>query len=157
MRRTLAALFALLWVFCLCGCSNENKNPTIEAYTWRLTTVQEGQRGEAVACDPQLVSENEGARALEMLCTAQNGELTLTDRTNRKSYKGRYSLLEKSPDSFIYEVTIEDTAGYAVTGTASYTAYEEEEQTPQTKQSPRLIYNVGGYALNFCSAREALA
>ena len=85
-------LLALLLVL-LTGCSS--KTPKIDEYTWVMTSVQSMEAGgQAGAYGEGGSSTLEGAKQIELVCEAQGGNLTLTERTNDRTYIGSTEWLE---------------------------------------------------------------
>lgn len=131
-------LLALLLVL-LTGCSS--KTPKIDEYTWVMTSVQSMEAGgQAVAYGEGGSSTLEGAKQIELVCEAQDGNLTLTDRTNDRTYTGTYQQSQRDSKSTIYEVSVDGTSGIAV---AAMTTYQDGTQ------DPTLIFNLGDYTVNF--------
>lgn len=131
-------LLAFLLVL-LVGCSS--KTPKIDEYTWVMTSVQSmGAGGQAVAYGEGGSSTLEGAKQIELVCEAQGGNLTLTDRTNDRTYTGTYQQSQRDSKSTIYEVDVDGTSGVAV---AAMTTYQDGTQ------DPTLIFNLGDYTVNF--------
>lgn len=131
-------LLALLLVL-LTACSS--KAPKIDEYTWVMTSVQSMEAGgQAVAYGEGGSSTLEGAKQIELVCEAQGGNLTLTDRTNDRTYTGTYQQSQKDSKSTIYEVNVDGTSGVAV---AAMTTYQDGTQ------DPTLIFNLGDYTVNF--------
>ena len=131
-------LLAFLLVL-LTGCSS--KTPKIDEYTWVMTSVQSIEAGgQAVAYGEGGSSTLEGAEQIELVCEAQGGNLTLTDRTNDRTYTGTYQQSQRDSKSTIYEVNVDGTSGVAV---ATMTTYQDGTQ------DPTLIFNLGDYTVNF--------
>ena len=131
-------LLALLLVL-LTGCSS--KTPKIDEYTWVMTSVQSMEAGgQAVAYGEGGSSTLEGTKQIELVCEAQGGNLTLTDRTNDRTYTGTYQQSQRDSKSTMYEVDVDGTSGVAV---AAMTTYQDGTQ------DPTLIFNLGDYTVNF--------
>lgn len=131
-------LLALLLVL-LTGCSS--KTPKIDEYTWVMTSVQSMEAGgQAVVYGEKGSSTLEGAKQIELVCEAQGGNLTLTDRTSDRTYTGTYQQSQRDSKSTIYEVDVDGTSGVAV---AAMTTYQDGTQ------DPTLIFNLGEYTVNF--------
>ena len=93
-------LLALLLVL-LTGCSS--KTPKIDEYTWVMTSVQSMEAGgQAVAYGEKGSSTLEGAKQIELVCEAEGGNLTLTERTNDRTYTGTYQQSQRDSKSTIY-------------------------------------------------------
>ncbi|MFB2019941.1 hypothetical protein ACEVJL_00445 [Pseudoflavonifractor sp. P01025] len=131
-------LLALLLVL-LTGCSS--KTPKIDEYTWVMTSVQSMEAGgQAVAYGEGGSSTLEGAKQIELVCEAEGGNLTLTERTNDRTYIGTYQQSQRDSKSTIYEVDVDGTSGVAV---AAMTTYQDGTQ------DSTLIFNLGDYTVNF--------
>ena len=131
-------LLALLLVL-LTGCSS--KTPKIDEYTWVMTSVQSMEAGgQAVAYGEGGSSTLEGAKQIELVCEAEGGNLTLTERTNDRTYIGTYQQSQRDSKSTIYEVDVDGTRGVAV---AAMTTYQDGTQ------DSTLIFNLGDYTVNF--------
>lgn len=131
-------LLALLLVL-LTGCSS--KTPKIDEYTWVMTSVQSMEAGgQAVAYGEGGSSTLEGAKQIELVCEAEGGNLTLTERTNDRTYIGTYQQSQRDSKSTIYEVSVDGTSGVAV---AAMTTYQDGTQ------DSTLIFNLGDYTVNF--------
>ena len=131
-------LLALLLVL-LTGCSS--KAPKIDEYTWVMTSVQSMEAGgQAVAYGEKGSSTLEGAKQIELVCEAEGGNLTLTERTNDRTYTGTYQQSQRDSKSTIYEVDVDGTSGVAV---AAMTTYQDGTQ------DSTLIFNLGDYPVNY--------
>ena len=134
-----AGLLPALLLVLLAGCSS--KMPKIDEYTWVMTSVQSMEAGgQAVAYGEGGSSTLEGTKQIELVCEAQGGNLTLTDRTNDRTYTGTYQQSQRDSKSTIYEVDVDGTSGVAV---AAMTTYQDGTQ------DPTLIFNLGDYTVNF--------
>lgn len=134
-----AGLLLVLLLLLLVGCSS--KTPKIDEYTWVMTSVQSMETGgQAVAYGEGGSSTLEGAKQVELICKAQGGTLTLTDRTNDRTYTGTYQQSQRDSKSTIYEVEVDGTSGVAV---AAMTTYQDGTK------DPTLILNLGDYTVNF--------
>ena len=134
-----AGLLPALLLVLLAGCSS--KMPKIDEYTWVMTSVQSMEAGgQAVAYGEKGSSTLEGAKQIELVCEAQGGNLTLTDRTNDRTYTGTYQQSQRDSKSTIYEVNVDGTSGVAV---SAMTTYQDGTQ------DPTLIFNLGDYTVNF--------
>lgn len=134
-----AGLLLALMLVLLTGCSS--KTPKIDEYTWVMTSVQSMEAGgQAVAYGEGGSSTLEGAKQIELVCEAQGGNLTLTERTNDRTYIGTYQQSQRDSKSTIYEVDVDGTSGVAV---AAMTTYQDGTQ------DSTLIFNLGDYTVNF--------
>ena len=75
-----------------------------------------------------------------MTLTAKDGEITITDTTNGKTYNGTYEVMQKTPKGTDYEIIIDGVTGYATVAPTEY--YDGSE-------IPTLPINIDGYSLYF--------
>ena len=102
--------------------------------------VSGGQIYMGQALNKVLISAEDEAKQMELTCTANNGNLSIADKTNNKSYSGTYKHKETSTESVIYEVEIDGMEGMAV---VSMTAYQNGEE------EPTFIISLEEYSINF--------
>lgn len=127
-------------IFLLAGCSHTDV-PKIDEYTWEMTSVQsKANEGQAVAYGERGSSTLENALPMELICTAKDGVLMLTDRTNGKTYSGTYKQKETDPQSTHYDVTLDGADGLAVVAMTTY---------HDGSQDPTFIINLDEYVINF--------
>lgn len=130
----------LLFLLLLTGCG-DTIVPEIDEYTWLMSSVQSGAvQGQAIAYGERGSSTLSYAQKTELICTAENGILTLEDKTNNKTYRGTYKLDYKDPKSTVYDISVDSKQGKAV---AAMTTYYDKSQ------EPTLIIRVDDYAINF--------
>ena len=142
-------LFCLM-VFVLTGCSNEKNTvsdaPRIEDYSWVMTTIQYTEDdGQIIAHAADTVGVPDSSVEIALKCSSANGELSLTDETNSKSYKGTYKVTDTNQETRIYEIVLNNMEGMAV---VSMTNYEDQSQTPT------FIIRFEDYSINFFSAEK---
>lgn len=138
MRKNSIVFIAL--IFLLAGCSHADV-PKVDEYTWEMTSVQrKEQDGQAVAYGKRGSSTLENAVSMELMCTAKDGVLTLTDTTNGKTYSGTYKLKEIDPRSAHYDITLDGNEGLAVVAMTTY---------HDGSQDPTFIINLDEYVINF--------
>lgn len=136
--RKIGLLFAVLLLF-LTGCNN-SQVPKIDEYDWVMTSVQSMDAdGQAIAFGERGSSTLSSAKQINMTCKAENGNLTLADQTNNKTYTGTYKLTQTDPKSYIYEVVVDGEEGMAVVAMTSY---------HDGSQEPTFIINLGDYTIN---------
>ncbi len=117
-------------------------NPTIEGHTWVLTTAQQADAPYLVVAHKQGVDlSTDGndifsfSKEIDLICTAKGGKLTITDKTNGKTYEGTYkatSLLDFAFKS--YDVVIDGKAGVSNISSSS---------------NRNLVVSIDGYLLSF--------
>ena len=89
----------------------------IESYEWKLQSVMSNDT--EVADEELVIAVGEqdelypNAKVVDILLTAKNGEITLTDTTNNKAYTGTYKMTEETSKSVTYEIEIDGIAGNA--------------------------------------------
>lgn len=134
------SLILCILLVLLTGCSKNNV-PKIENHSWLMSTVQRADaEGQVIAYSTNDNSTMESAVHLELECTAKDGIITIVDKSNSKTYTGRYKLENADSQSTIYKIMIEETEGMAV---VSITTYNDGSQ------KPTFIISLGGYTLNF--------
>lgn len=115
--------------------------PTIETYTWVLSTAQQTEPFSVVAHKFGYdFSDNESnlfafSKEIELTCVAKDGKLILTDKTNGKIYEGTYK-----------------TIFWSRFGGQSYTVVidgKEGSANISSRFNRTLFISVGGYYLNF--------
>ena len=79
-----------------------------------------------------------------MTLIAKDGEITVTNETNNKTYKGTYKIQQKTSKSVDYEVIIDGVTGYATVAQTEY--YDGSE-------IPTLPINLGNYSLYFIPSK----
>ena len=137
-RISVIIVFALMF---LVGCGQKSDAiPKIEEYKWTMFSVQSKEDGMAIAYGERGSSTLDGAKQMEMTCTADNGSLSIADKTNNKIYSGTYKLTETSSQSNIYDVIVDGMEGMAVVSMTSYQNGEEE---------PTFIIRLEEYSINF--------
>ena len=134
-----AALLAGLPVLFLVGCGN-GIVPEIEGYEWVMMSVQNMEDGQVLACSEEQSASFEEAEQVELVCTAEDGALTLADRTNDQTYTGTYQLSEKDPEGVVYEITVNGYEGLGITAMTEYLGDSED---------PTLVMNLEGYTMYF--------
>lgn len=96
--------------------------PVIERHTWMLFSAQQADSPHFVVAHLHnyTLADDENdtlfkfSKPIELTCVAKSGKLTITDKTNNKTYSGTYkvkSWSKHSPQS--YEIVIEGKKGKA--------------------------------------------
>lgn len=144
MKKILSVLFVSLTVFALSACNADVVE--IEDYEWKMRTVMSNDTEAAQYQDELVVAVGEAdelypdAEIVDMTLTAKDGEITITDSTNDKTYSGTYEVQQKTPKGTDYEIIIDGVTGYA---TVSPTKYYDDSEIPT------LPINIDGYSLYF--------
>lgn len=131
-------LFALL-VCALSGCGAQKS--MLETYEWSMNSIM-STNGDFIVMEA--VSEANdaypAAPVLDMVLTAKNGMLSLTDKTNGRSYSGTYQLTDQSVECDIYSITLNGKSGYAACTMTKYNDGSEKAT---------LTADLGNYSLYF--------
>lgn len=130
------------------GCQNSPNSSnavTIDEYEWEISTIQAGEDGAVIACSKEKKTAYESAAEIQMNGIAEEGFLTITDATNRDSYKGTYKQKETDKETVIYEITLGEERGHAVT---SMTIDQEDTKIPT------LILTTPNYTFHFFSKQK---
>ncbi len=117
--------------------------PMIEVHAWELSSAWQVDPFLKIAHNPQYnFSDGDPlfatSKPMEITCVAKNGKLTITDKTNNKTYSGSYKVKLRSKFSRQgYEIMIEGKEGAAniSNGSAFYPT--------------SLFMSIDGYCLNF--------
>lgn len=144
MKKIISILMMLSFAFALSACNSDQI--AIEDYEWKMRTVMRNDIEAAQNEDELVVAVGEAdelypdAEIVDVTLTAKDGEITVTDTTNSKTYSGSYTVSQKTPDGTDYEVTIDGVTGYATVAPTEY--YDGSE-------IPTLPINIGDYCAYF--------
>ena len=142
MKKILSVFLMSFIVFALSACNADVVK--IEDYEWKMRTVMSNDTEAAQYQDVVAVGEADElypeAEIVDLTLTAKDGEITITDNTNGKTYNGTYEVMQKTPKGTDYEIIIDGVTGYA---TVSPTEYYDETEIPT------LPINIDGYSLYF--------
>ena len=114
------------------------------SYEWKLQSVMNNDTG--VADEELVIAVGEqdelypNATVVDIMLTAKDGEITITDATNNKTYTGAYKMTEETSKSATYEIVIDDIEGNA---TITITEHLGNRLTPT------LPINLGEYTVYF--------
>ena len=132
MKKVLSLILATLLFIGLVGCSSETVK--IEGYEWKLTLIQSNEDGAIIGCGTahyEAHKEIENIIVVDLVCSAENGKFTITDKTNNTSYSGNYEIDDESGESTIYSITTTSNTGTAVSSiTKSNYDIVKTEKTP---------------------------
>lgn len=144
MKKLIALFCAVIFAVTLSAC---NANVVkIEDYEWKMRTVMSNDTEAAQYQDELVVAVGEAdelypeAEIVDLTLTAKDGEITITDTTNGKTYNGTYEVIQKTPKGTDYEIIIDGVTGYATVAPTEY--YDGTE-------IPTLPINIDGYSLYF--------
>ena len=116
--------------------------PVIERHEWQLSYAQQADPMFVIAHNPEYdwpdnYSMFALSKPIDLTFVAEDGCLTITDRTNKKTYNGTYKVNSWYRVSYqSYEITIEGKAGRA-------------NISNQSSLNPTLFMSINGYYLNF--------
>ena len=144
MKKILSVFLMSFIVFTLSACGGDVV--AIEDYEWKMRTVASNDIEAAQAPDELIVAVGKAdalypeAEIVDLTLNAKDGAITITDRTNNKTYSGTYEVQQKTPKGTDYEIIINGVSGYA---TVSPTEYYDGSEIPT------LPININGYSLYF--------
>ena len=144
MKKLIALFCAVIFAVTLSACNADVVK--IEDYEWKMRTVMSNDTEAAQYQDDLVVAVGEAdelypdAEIVDMTLTAKDGEITITDTTNGKTYNGTYEVIQKTPKGTDYEIIIDGVTGYATVAPTEY--YDGTE-------IPTLPINIDGYSLYF--------
>ena len=116
----------------------------IESYEWKLQSVMNNNT--EVAEDELVIAVGEqdelypNAKVVDVVLTANNGEITITDATNNKTYTGTYKMTEETSKTTTYEIEIDGIAGNATIAITEHLG---------NRLTPTLPINLGEYTVYF--------
>ena len=134
----------LTFTFALSACNSDEF--AIEDYEWKMRAVMRNDIEVAQNEDELVVAVGKtdelypDAEIVDLTLTAKDGEITVTDTTNNKTYNGTYKVSQETPDGTDYEVTIDGVSGNATVAPTGY--YDDPE-------IPTLPINIGNYSIYF--------
>ncbi len=144
MKKILSMFLTMIMIFTLSACGGDVV--AIEDYEWKMRTVASNDIEAAQAPDELIVAVGKAdalypeAEIVDLTLNAKDGAITITDRTNNKTYSGTYEVQQKTPKGTDYEIIINGVSGYA---TVSPTEYYDGSEIPT------LPININGYSLYF--------
>ncbi len=144
MKKILSMFLTAIMIFTLSACGGDVV--AIEDYEWKMRTVASNDIEAAQAPDELIVAVGKAdalypeAEIVDLTLNAKDGAITITDRTNNKTYSGTYEVQQKTPKGTDYEIIINGVSGYA---TVSPTEYYDGSEIPT------LPININGYSLYF--------
>lgn len=138
MKKIILLLCILIPVMIFSACGKDEIK--IEDYEWQLRTAANiNAEGLVVAVGEKNEAYPEAA-VVDVVLTAKDGELVITDKTNDKTYVGAYEEMLVTDSSEDYKIIIKGKEGYA---TVAYTTYADG-----TKELT-LPLTVSGYDMYF--------
>ena len=132
----------IVFTFSACG----GDVVAIEDYEWKMRTVMSNDIEDAQYQDELVIAVGEvdelylDAEIVDLTLITKDGEITITDTTNGKTYNGTYEVQQKTPKGTDYELIIDGVTGYATVAPTEY--YDGSE-------IPTLPINIDGYSMYF--------
>lgn len=144
MKRIVLVL-SLVITMLLSACGVKGKPIVyIESYEWKLQSVMSNDT--EIADEELVIAVGEqdelypNAKVVDIVLTANNGEITLTDTTNNKTYAGTYKMTEETSKSATYEIKIDGIVGNAIIAIKEHLG---------NRLTPTLPINLGEYTVYF--------
>jgi len=140
MRKAISILlFMTILIFIISACGL--KRIKIEDYEWKMRTIVHTEDNQLVydAVSKENATHPE-ARIINMMFVAKDGEITITNVTDNKTYKGTYVVTRKTLEETNYEIYIDGKLGYATVAMTTYADGIKE---------PTLPISFNGYSLYF--------
>ncbi len=144
MRR-ISLVMLLVMTMLLSACGIKGKPVVyIESYEWKMMSVMSNNTD--LSEDELVIAVGEqdelypNATVVDMILTATNGEITLTDTTNNKTYTGTYKMTEETSKTATYEIEIDGIAGDATIAITEHLG---------NRLTPTLPINLGEYTVYF--------
>lgn len=148
MKKLLISVLMAVFLFTLSACNSEKF--AIEDYEWKMRAVMRNDIEVAQNEDELVVAVGEfdelysDVTIVELTLTAKEGNITMTDVTNDKTYAGTYDVIKRTSEGAGYKVTIDGVNGFATASAAKY--YDDSEV-------PTLPINLGDYCVYFVPAK----
>lgn len=129
--KTTVKILSLLLVFVLAGCSSAPVL-SVDNQEWRLQTAaklnSKTEDYTLIARSSEWNTDDETVHIADIVLSAKDGVITVTDRETQKTYTGTYKKSKSSQNAgTIYEIRIENLSGY---GTAAFTEYGDGTKIP---------------------------
>ncbi len=144
MKKILSVFLMSFIVFTFSACNADVI--AIEDYEWKMRTVMSNDIEGAQYQDKLVIAVGEAdelypeAKIVDLTLIAKDGEITIIDTTNGKTYNGTYQVQKKTSKGTNYEIIIDGATGYA---TVSPTEYYDGSEIPT------LPINIEGYSMYF--------
>ena len=127
IKSILILLTALTLALSACGMGKVK----IEDYEWKMRTIMHGEDNQVVVdAVGEYDTAHPEAKIVDMILTAKDGKITITDNTNNKTYEGTYTVEQKTPAGNDYKVTIDGKECYATVAMTTYADGTEEPTLP---------------------------
>jgi len=143
--KRIVLVLSLVMIMLLSACGVKGKPVVyIESYEWKMMSVMSNNTD--LSEDELVIAVGEqdelypNAKVVDMILTATNGEITLTDKTNNKTYTGTYKMTEETSKTATYEIEIDGIAGDATIAITEHLG---------NRLTPTLPINLGEYTVYF--------
>jgi len=137
--------FFLSMILCLSLTACGKEELAIENYEWNLRYAYQVEDNQInVIATDEYDTAHPNASIVEVTLKAEDGKITIADKTNNKTYTGTYTLENTNPKEKNYKVLINGQEGYATVAMTTYADGSEE---------PTLPINLGEYSLYFYSKK----
>lgn len=138
MKKIIPVLFILILVMIFSACGNDEVK--IEGHEWHLRTAVNLEKEGLVVAVGEKDEAYSDAQVVDVVLTANDGEIIITDKTNDETYVGAYEEMFITDSSEDYKIIMKGKDGYA---TVAYTTYADG-----TKELT-LPITIGGYDMYF--------
>lgn len=138
MKKIIPVLFICILVMIFSACGKDEIK--IEDYEWQLRTAANINSENLVVAVGEKNEAYPDAKIVDVVLTAKDGELVITDKTNNETYEGAYEEMFITDSSEDYKIIIKGKDGYA---TVAYTTYADG------KKELTLPITIGGYDMYF--------
>lgn len=146
MKKKAAFIFILsLLLMFSTGCKNVSiDSPDIEDNSWKMDSIVyfDDTQYEVLAVG-ESDSQDPETQVIDMILTASDGRITLTDNTNGTVYEGTYKGESSNSETTIYKIVLDGKEGYASVSSTIYADDTEVRTMP---------INLGNYAIYFFEA-----
>lgn len=120
MKKIIPVLFICILVMIFSACGKDEIK--IEDYEWKLRTAANINAEKLVVAVGEKDEAYPDAKVVDVMLTAKDGELVITDKTNNETYEGAYEEMLITDSSEDYKIIIKGKDGYA---TVAYTTYAD--------------------------------
>ncbi len=139
MKKVLTILLAVVIIITMFSSCTKNE-AKIEDGEWKLESVESLNDNGSVVAVGEKSTVNPNAKVIDIVLTAQDGELVLSDKTNGETYNGAYEEMTITDSADDYKIFIDGKEGLI---NSTKTVY------PDGSEEPMLIMTVDGYDLYF--------
>lgn len=138
MKKIISVLLICILVMIFSDCGKDEIK--IEDYEWKLRTAANINAEGLIVAVGEKDEAYPDAKVVDVVLTAKDGELVITDKTNDETYEGAYEEMFVTDSSEDYKIIIKGKDGYA---TVAYTTYADG------KKELTLPITISGYDMYF--------